>query len=196
MRKPAHRYRRFADVFDQRVRANRAFVQRDGSLQRQREVFVGLLACRTTTRCRVAVTVQSLNDLHRATAHVADADADDQRFAQRLVRVQRAEVERVGDALAVEPVEAVGKRRTAEQIAARAVAHLKDVAAGAVAHAEARAVGGRIEQLHLERVVGQIEHGRTSAARQPSTANNPSTYSADTAQLRERDRRSRSAATS
>src|SRR5262245_39015947 len=82
---------------------------------------------------------------------ITHANADDQSGGIGSGRLaQRAEVEGVGNALPVEPVEAVRVGRPGEQGAVPTILDLEDVAAGAVACAKAFLIGQRIENGYFQ----------------------------------------------
>ena len=70
-----------------------------------------------------------------------------------------AEVEGVGDALAVEGAEGAGILGAGEQGAVAVIGDLIDVAAMAIAGPEVVTVGDGVEDGHEERVVGKGVHG-------------------------------------
>ena len=90
---------------------------------------------------------------------VAVADADDLPFGIGALGAQRIVVEGVGDALAIEDVEAIGVRRAGEQRADVGVVYLEYITAGAVAGAKALLVGDGVEQGDGEVLVLDGIHG-------------------------------------
>ena len=99
-----------------------------------------------------------------ACRQVADTGADHQCSAERLCRMHRAQVECIGNALTVEPVERIGIGWSGQHRSVLCIVYLVDVAACAVARAHLCLVGFRVQQFNLELVVLQYQHARLPVA--------------------------------